>query len=247
MLFIRILQSIARARCPGLLCDPSGIPLSPSQARPGLPHPMTATRRLATEQAAPRRPRQLGHSQMSRQEEDQQSSDASLPEPRQEQLQRKQNGACELLPLANAGSGFVLTNGECFEYRAISMSFTPWTCVCRLVSFDRPALVPGGGQTPLGGGSAGEGPAGPPEGRLCIGGQPIRRPILCSLDTSDPSRRYISPSCVTEPETRRWMSRVGCETWVWSATRRHSARMTSGPTTCAISPPKIWRRLELPP
>ena len=26
---------------------------------------------------------------------------------------------------------------------------------------------------------------------------------------------------------RRWMSQVGCETWVWNATRRHSARMTS--------------------
>jgi hypothetical protein len=85
-----------------LLMEWSVSSFSPGQARPGLPHPMTATRRLATEQAAPRRPRQLGHSQMSRQAEDQQSSDASLPEPRQEQLQRKQNGACELLPLASA-------------------------------------------------------------------------------------------------------------------------------------------------
>ena len=62
--------------------------LSPSQARPGLPHPMTATSRLATEQAAPRRPRQLGHSQMSWQGEDQQGSDASLPGLRQAQPQK---------------------------------------------------------------------------------------------------------------------------------------------------------------
>jgi Adenylate and Guanylate cyclase catalytic domain len=161
---------------------------------------------------------------MSRQEEDQQSSDASLPEPRQEQLQRKQNGACELLPLANAGSGFVLTNGECFEYRAISMSFTPWTCVCRLVSFDRPALVPGGGQTPLGGGSAGEGPAGPPEGRLCIGGQPIRRPILCSwtrlIHPGDTSHLHASPSRRSRRLAPSHRRRSG---GAWSYRRRPSA------------------------
>jgi hypothetical protein len=65
-------------------------PLSPSQTRRGLPHPMTATRRLATGQAAPRRPQRPGHSRMSRRGEDRQNSDASLPEPRQEQLQREQ-------------------------------------------------------------------------------------------------------------------------------------------------------------
>ena len=30
---------------------------------------------------------------------------------------------------------------------------------------------------------------------------------------------------VTEPETRRWMSELGCETWAWNATRRHPGRM----------------------
>ena len=44
-----------------------------------------------------------------------------------------------LSKLANAGSGFVLTNGECPEYRAISLKrFTPWTCVTGLRPFDKP-------------------------------------------------------------------------------------------------------------
>ena len=108
-----------------LVVEWSGVPLSPSQTRPGLPHPMTATRRLATGRVAPRRPRQLGHSQVSPQGEDQQSSDASSPEPRQEQLQesKTEHGTS---PVGKCRSGFVLTNGECPEYRAISMKrFTP--------------------------------------------------------------------------------------------------------------------------
>ena len=48
-----------------LLVEWVGIPLSPSQARPGLPHPMAATRRLATEQAAPRR-RKRGRERISK-------------------------------------------------------------------------------------------------------------------------------------------------------------------------------------
>jgi Transposase DDE domain len=42
------------------------------------------------------------------------------------------------------------------------------------------------------------------------------------------------------------MSQVGCETWVWNATKRHSVRMTLELKHCAISPLKISRNSALP-
>ena len=73
----------------------------------GLSRPTTAPEQLWTARAVPWQPRQLGlgHDQTSLQVEHQQSSAASLPKLRQEQLQREQNGACNFLQLAMPESG----------------------------------------------------------------------------------------------------------------------------------------------
>ena len=59
-------------------------------------------------------------------------------------------------------------------------------------------------------------------------GPPEGGPYPAFLDTSATIWAISSPLERHRAGERRWMSQVGCETWVWNVTKRHSARMTSG-------------------